>query len=331
MAKIYYDNLLANQNFTAKSNLVWTADITEIILENEIKIYVFLCIDIHTNTTITYCLSIRIVKSSAIVKKLSKEMDKRFWVEPENKLIIDTDRGTQFSSKTYNNFIKKYNAFMLLSMSRENTPTDNAVVERFMRTFKDHLIDGVKLQEALFNCEFKSCKTIRRKYVENLNRTPNNQTAQKGSGIANNRVTVASMLMRDTKAFSKYLEGDPRSDQIIKYKQQNNAVGSILDEIAARKAEIVNETPFDNFDDNLMIKVIGEPIKALYDLIQQNPEVIREYVEKAVEPINDSLEELHFKIDQLLPKDRKQREIQPLRDPIDFNLYTDNRRFKIKF
>ena len=79
-----------------------------------------------------------------------------------------------------------------------------------------------------------------------------------------------------------------------------------------------------------MIKVIGEPIKALYDLIQQNPEVTREYVEKAIEPINDSLEELDFKIDQLLPKDRKQREIQPLRDPIDFNLSTDNRRFKIK-
>lgn len=56
-------------------------------------------------------------------------------------------------------------------------------------------------------------------------------------------------------------------------------------------------------------------------MIQQNPEITKEYVEKAVEPINDSLEELHFKIDQLLPKDRKQREIQPLRDPIDFNLF----------
>jgi len=218
MAKIYYDNLLANQNFTARSNLVWTADITEILLENDIKIYVFLCIDIHTNTILTYCLKIRIVKSSAIVNKLSKEMDKRFWVEPENKLIIDTDRGNQFSSKTYHNFIKKYNAFMLLSMSRENTPTDNAVAERFMRKFKDHLIDGVKLQEALFNCEFRFRQTILRKYVENLNRTSNSQTAQKGSGIANNRVTVASMLMRDPKAHKSILRVSRRRPK----EQSNN-------------------------------------------------------------------------------------------------------------
>jgi len=84
-------------------------------------------------------------------------------------------------------------------------------------------------------------------------------------------------------------------------------VGSILDEIAARKAEIVDKTPFDDFNDNLLIKVIDERLNALYELIQINPEITQQYVEKAVEPINDSLEELHFKIDQLLPKAKKER------------------------
>lgn len=176
MTKIYYDNLLANQNFTARSNLVWTADITEIILENDIKIYTFLCIDIHTNTIITYCSNIKTITSSAIVKKLSKEMDEIFWLKPYNKLIIHTDRGTQFSSKAYNNLIKKYNAFILPSMSQENIPT-----KRFMRTFKDHLINGVKLQEALFDCEFKYRRTIIRNYVESLNKTLNKKTVHKGS------------------------------------------------------------------------------------------------------------------------------------------------------
>ena len=67
------------------------------------------------------------MSSSTIVKKLSKEMESRFWIERENKLIIQTDRGTQFSSKIYNAFTEKYKAYMIPSMSRENTPAHNAV------------------------------------------------------------------------------------------------------------------------------------------------------------------------------------------------------------
>lgn len=33
-------------------------------------------------------------------------------------------------------------------MPRENTPTDNAVAERFMRTFKKHLINGKTFEQA---------------------------------------------------------------------------------------------------------------------------------------------------------------------------------------
>lgn len=34
-------------------------------------------------------------------------------------------------------------------MSRENTPTDNAVAERFMKTFKNHRIYGATIEEEL--------------------------------------------------------------------------------------------------------------------------------------------------------------------------------------
>jgi len=276
MAKFYYNNLLANQNITARSNLVWTADITDVKLTNDKKIYIFLCIDIHTNTIITYSASINVISSAAIVKKLSKEMDYRFWVERENKLIIHTDRGTQFSSKLYNDFIKKYQAYMLSSMSRENTPTDNGVAERFMRTFKECTIDGSNLQETLINSEFKYRNSIIKKYVEKLNKTPNKKTNLKGSQITYNLVTAASMLMRDpkhTKAFSEHLGGDPRNLEIMEYKKQNATLVSILDEIAARKAEIVDKTPFDDFDNELLTKVIDERLTALYDLIKSNPEI----------------------------------------------------------
>ncbi|MFT6689446.1 MAG: integrase/recombinase XerD [Saprospiraceae bacterium] len=103
-------------------------------------------------------------------------------------------------------------------------------------------------------------------------------------------------------------------------KDITKVVGS-LDEIAAIKSEIVDRTPFDSYDNNLLIKAIDERLSGLYELIKTNPEITQEYVEKAVEPINHSLDELHFKIDQLLPKDKKQRNIQPLRDPVDNDLF----------
>ena len=37
-------------------------------------------------------------------------------------------------------------------MSSENTPTDNAVAERFMRTFKEHPISGKTFEQATQEC-----------------------------------------------------------------------------------------------------------------------------------------------------------------------------------
>lgn len=51
MAKMYFNNLLHSQNIPTRSNAVWAADITNTKLaNNRRKIYIFLCIDIHTNT-----------------------------------------------------------------------------------------------------------------------------------------------------------------------------------------------------------------------------------------------------------------------------------------
>lgn len=44
-------------------------------------------------------------------------------------------------------------------------------------------------------------------------------------------------------------------------------------------------------------------------------------LQKSVQPIEESLEELHLKINQLLPKKKKERDIQPLRDPINGHLF----------
>lgn len=64
-------------------------------------------------------------------------------------------------------------------MSRENTPTDNTVAERFMRTFKEHQVNGKTFEHA--TQEFlmsgsKSYKSILNIYMQSLNLRPNRKT-----------------------------------------------------------------------------------------------------------------------------------------------------------
>lgn len=187
MAKYYYENILFNQNKTAKPNITWVADITslELGLESVKKYYVFLCIDVHTNCILAYLIRSAPIESSAIIKVLSKAIEKRFKIPPKTKLILHTDRGTQFSSKSYNNFVNKYKEYIVPSMARHNTPTDNAIAERFMRTFKDHTNEEVGLpvtiSEQMFrhivaNPEFRNARSVLNKYVKSLNQRPNKKT-----------------------------------------------------------------------------------------------------------------------------------------------------------
>jgi hypothetical protein len=83
------------------------------------------------------------------------------------------------------------------------------------------------------------------------------------------------------KAFSKYIGTDDRRLEIEKYKSGNSEVIGILKEIASRKGEIVNTTPFASFNDNLALTVIDERITQLYDLIERNPKITKRYVEEA--------------------------------------------------
>lgn len=137
-------------------------------------------------------------------------------------------------------------------------------------------------------------------------------------------VTVVSMLMTEPeypKAFSKLYGPDFRRDAIDQFKSQNNDVISILDEIAAKRAELVEKTPFDVYEDNLALQVIEDALKSIYGLIQNNPEVTRQYVEEAILPIQEMLETMDDKLNQLLLKRKKDRTTLPLRDPVYTELF----------
>ena len=99
----------------------------------------------------------------------------------------------------------------------------------------------------------------------------------------------------------------------------------MLEEISYKKAEIVNQTPFDLFKDNLALQVIEELLQSIYSLIENNPDLTREYVKEAIFPIQDQLGNIEHKINQLLLQRTKKRTILPLKDPV----YTDL--FKVFF
>ena len=68
-------------------------------------------------------------------------------------------------------------------MSRQSTPTDNAVAERFMRTFKEHQFEGFTLQETLCNYDQlktrKSPQSTVKEYTQSLNKTVNKKVKKR--------------------------------------------------------------------------------------------------------------------------------------------------------
>ena len=329
MKKYYYENLLSNQNYLAKPNLAWAADITSFELSQGKKIYVFFCIDIFTNKIIVSLFRTQSISTGDITKKLSETVEKRLPIKPRRELIIHTDRGTQFTSQAYKKFLGQKEGFVVASMSRVNSPKDNPVAERFIRTFKEHRINGKTFQEELFyqieiNSKFKGYRKIFNLYVKDLNLKPNLKSMQKAPDRHDLDASVASQLMVEptySKAFSELFGPDFRRQHIDQFKSENNNVISILDEIAAKRAEVVEKTPFDIYEDNLALKVIDDRLISIYRLIQSNPEITRQYVEEAILPIQDMLEVMDEKLNLLLPKSKKDRNTLPLRDPVNTELF----------
>lgn len=60
-------------------------------------------------------------------------------------------------------------------------------------------------------------------------------------------------------------------------KTKNAEVVSILTEIASKKAELVDKTPFDDFENSLALKVIDKRLNEMYNLLTNRPKITKEY------------------------------------------------------
>ena len=155
-----------------------------------------------------------------------KCIDKRILIKPRNALIIHTDRGTQFTSSEYHEFITINEDFIVSSMSRKAKPKDNPIAERFMRTFKNHKIDEKTFQQELHNqlennSRFRGFRKIFNIYVKSINMKPNAKSNNKSPEQHDGDSIMASMLMVEptySKTLSPYYGEDFRRKDIDNYK-----------------------------------------------------------------------------------------------------------------
>lgn len=124
-----YENLLAQQFNQSAPNTVWVSDFT--YLKANSKTY-YLCaiMDLFSRKIIAYKLSNKIDTQLAI-DTLNLAVANR---GVSNGIMFHTDRGSQYTAKTFRKHLDKLN--MIQSFSAKGHPYDNAVMECFFKYLK---------------------------------------------------------------------------------------------------------------------------------------------------------------------------------------------------
>jgi putative transposase len=123
------DNLL-NLNFNpVGANQVWAGDITY-LKTGEGWMYLAIVMDLYSRRVVGWHIDKRMTKS-LVSKALMKAYSLRM---PPKGLVFHSDRGSQYTSRTYRKLLKNYG--IRASMGDAGACWDNAVVERFFGSLK---------------------------------------------------------------------------------------------------------------------------------------------------------------------------------------------------
>lgn len=145
----YTDNVINREFQVGKPDKAWCGDITYIRTETG-WVYLAAVIDLFNREVVGYSIS----------KKPNTELTKRAMAnalsnrKPEEGLIFHCDRGCQYSSKGYLEYLETYG--IISSMSRKGNPYDNACMESFFATLKKEWVyhrryrDMEQLDNSLF-------------------------------------------------------------------------------------------------------------------------------------------------------------------------------------
>jgi len=138
-----------------RPNQVIVTDITYLWIEDvENFAYLFLITDMYSRKIIGYCLSQDMkTKSSLVALKMAlKNMRDTIGC------IHHSDRGVQYCSHRYTNYLKKYK--MLISMTENGDPLENPIAERVNRTIKEEFTLQKQISFPSFNVAKKQINKI---------------------------------------------------------------------------------------------------------------------------------------------------------------------------
>lgn len=140
-----YPNLIRDMEIT-KVNQVIVSDITYIWIEDvENFAYLFLVTEVYSRKIIGYCLSEDMKTKSGIVA-LKMALGNMKEIEG---CIHHSDRGIQYCSYWYTGLLKKNK--MLISMTENGDPLENAIAERINKTIKEDFTLKKQISFANFN------------------------------------------------------------------------------------------------------------------------------------------------------------------------------------
>ena len=136
-----------NQQFqTTRPNEVWVSDVTYFRTPYN-SYYICVILDLYSRKVIAHRIALN--NSTQLVKNTFKDAYETR--QPKGTLIFHSDRGGNYRSKTFCNYLKSLKVTQ--SFSRAYTPYDNSVVESFFSSLK---------REELYRTKYRSDKEFKK-------------------------------------------------------------------------------------------------------------------------------------------------------------------------
>jgi putative transposase len=123
------DNVFNRQFKPAQPNRAWVADITYVWTVQG-WLYLAVVMDLYSRRIVGWCMD-RTMTQALAIRALKMAINLR---QPKAGLIHHSDRGSQYASEAYQTLQKQHG--ILPSMSRKGNCWDNAVMERFFKSYK---------------------------------------------------------------------------------------------------------------------------------------------------------------------------------------------------
>jgi len=136
-----YPNLIEGMEVT-KPNKLWVADITYIVTGNGFA-YLFLITDAYSRKIVGYSLS-HTLEADGGIEALKMALSEVSWQERAG-IIHHSDRGVQYCSHNYVNLL--LTSKMLISMTQNGDPYENAIAERVNGILKSEWIHGERYSD----------------------------------------------------------------------------------------------------------------------------------------------------------------------------------------